>query len=139
METGVKEVELRDLWRRYKDDGDASARQRPVVAYQAKVERFDGSPTLLVLDEAWLFLDSPIFAARIREWLKTLRKKHVAVVFATQSLADIADSPIAPALIESCPTRIYLPNRGQTRRTWGNNMELGTEIKPDPTYYVVRR
>lgn len=73
-------------------------------------ERFDGKPTLLILDEAWLFLDSPIFAARIREWLKTLRKKNVAVVFATQSLADIADSAIAPALIESCPTRIYLPN-----------------------------
>ncbi len=55
-------------------------------------------------------LDAPLFAARIREWLKTLRKKNVAVVFATQSLADVADSAIAPALIESCPTRIYLPN-----------------------------
>jgi type IV secretion system protein VirB4 len=73
-------------------------------------ERFDGRPTLLVLDEAWLFLDSPLFAARIREWLKTLRKKNVAVLFATQSLADIANSAIAPALVESCPTRIYLPN-----------------------------
>jgi type IV secretion system protein TrbE len=73
-------------------------------------ERFDGRPTLLVLDEAWLFLDAPLFAARIREWLKTLRKNNVAVVFATQSLADIANSAIAPALIESCPTRIYLPN-----------------------------
>ena len=48
--------------------------------------------------------------ARIREWLKTLRKKNVAVVFATQSLADIERSSIAPALIESCPTRIFLPN-----------------------------
>jgi type IV secretion system protein TrbE len=73
-------------------------------------EQFDGGPSLLILDEAWLFLDSPIFAARIREWLKTLRKKNVAVVFATQSLADIATSSIAPALIESCSTRIYLPN-----------------------------
>jgi|CXWL01.1.fsa_nt_gi type IV secretion system protein VirB4 len=73
-------------------------------------EMFDGKPTLLILDEAWVFLDSPLFAARIREWLKTLRKKNVAVVFATQSLADIANSAIAPALVESCPTRIYLPN-----------------------------
>ena len=72
--------------------------------------RFDGRPTLLVLDEAWLFLDNPLFAGRIRDWLKTLRKKNVAVVFATQSLADIADSAIAPALIESCPQRIFLPN-----------------------------
>ena len=78
--------------------------------FQRLEERFDGRPTLLILDEAWVFLDSPLFAARIREWLKTLRKKNVAVVFATQSLADIADSNIAPALIESCPTRIYLPN-----------------------------
>jgi type IV secretion system protein TrbE len=84
----------------------------PVLTYLFhKLEaRFDGRPTLLIMDEAWLFLDSPLFATRIREWLKTLRKKNVAVVFATQSLADIATSSIAPAIIESCPTRIYLPN-----------------------------
>ena len=73
-------------------------------------DRFDGRPTLLILDEAWLFLDHPVFAARLRDWLKTLRKKNVAVVFATQSLADIEGASIAPALIESCPTRIFLPN-----------------------------
>ena len=39
-----------------------------------------------------------------------LRKKNVSVVFATQSLADIANCAIAPAIIESCPQRIFLPN-----------------------------
>ena len=73
-------------------------------------DRFTGAPTLLVLDEAWVFLDDPLFAGRIREWLKTLRKKNVSVLFATQSLADIQRSAIAPALIESCPTRIFLPS-----------------------------
>jgi len=84
----------------------------PVLTYlfHRLEERFDGAPTLLILDEAWLFLDDPLFAARIREWLKTLRKKNVSVIFATQSLADIAGSSIAPALIESCPSRIFLPN-----------------------------
>ena len=76
--------------------------------------RFDGRPTLLVLDEAWVFLDDPVFAERIREWLKVLRKKNVSVIFATQSLSDIATSPIAPALIESCPSRIFLPNARAT-------------------------
>lgn len=91
--------------------GTASA-VLPVLTYlfHRLEERFDGRPTLLILDEAWLFLDNPAFAARIREWLKTLRKKNVAVVFATQSLADIADSSIAPAIVESCPQRIFLPN-----------------------------
>ena len=73
-------------------------------------ERFDGAPTLLILDEAWLFLDHPVFASRIRQWLKTLRKKNVSVIFATQSLADIKDSTIAPAIVESCASRIFLPN-----------------------------
>ena len=84
----------------------------PVLTYlfHRLEARFDGRPTLLILDEAWLFLDDPLFAALIREWLKTLRKKNVAVVFATQSLADIETSTIAPALIESCPSRIFLPN-----------------------------
>ncbi|MFC3077842.1 conjugal transfer protein TrbE [Phenylobacterium terrae] len=71
---------------------------------------FDGRPTLLVLDEAWLFLGETAFAAKIREWLKTLRKKRVAVVFATQSLDDVAASAIAASLIESCPTQVFLPN-----------------------------
>ncbi len=73
-------------------------------------ERFDGKPTMLILDEAWVFLDDPEFAGRIREWLKTLRKRNVSVIFATQSLSDIANSPIAPAIIESCLSRIFLPN-----------------------------
>ena len=72
--------------------------------------RLDGSPTLIIIDEGWLVLDSPEFAAQLREWLKTLRKKNASVIFATQSLADIETSAIAPAIIESCLTRIFLPN-----------------------------
>ncbi|HEX8420985.1 MAG TPA: conjugal transfer protein TrbE, partial [Sphingomonas sp.] len=72
--------------------------------------RLDGSPTLIIIDEGWLVLDRPAFAAQLREWLKTLRKKNASVVFATQSLADIETSSIAPAIVESCPTRIFLPN-----------------------------
>ena len=72
--------------------------------------RLDGRPTLLIIDEGWLALDDPGFAAQLREWLKTLRKKDASVVFATQSLADIETSAIAPAIVESCPTRIFLPN-----------------------------
>src|SRR5207237_9529835 len=63
-----------------------------------------------VLGGAWGFLGTRWFAARSREGLKVLRKKNVAVGFATQSLADIADSSIAPAIIESCPQRIFLAN-----------------------------
>ena len=59
-------------------------------------DRFDGRPTLLIIDEGWLALDDKGFAGQLREWLKTLRKKNASVIFATQSLADIDGSAIAP-------------------------------------------
>jgi len=120
----------------------------PVLTYlfHRLEERFDGRPTLLILDEAWIFLDHPLFAARIREWLKTLRKKNVAVVFATQSLADIAESAIAPAIIESCPQRILLPNDRATEpqgraayERFGLNdrqIELVARATPKRHYYL---
>jgi type IV secretion system protein VirB4 len=72
--------------------------------------KFDGRPTLLILDEAWLFLDNTLFSRKIRDWLKTLRKRNVAVLFATQSLSDIENSSLKAILLESCPTKIFLPN-----------------------------
>jgi type IV secretion system protein TrbE len=107
---------------------------------------FDGSPTMLVLDEAWLFLGETGFAAKIREWLKTLRKKNVAVVFATQSLDDVVRSPIATTLIESCPTQIFLPNpralepaSADLYRLFGLNkrqLELLAFAAPKRSYYI---
>jgi len=112
-------------------------------------ERFDGAPTLLILDEAWLFLDDPVFASRIRQWLKTLRKKNVSVVFATQSLADIRESTIAPAIIESCPSRIFLPNPQATEpqiraiyESFGLNsrqIAIVAQAQPKRDYYYQSR
>jgi RNA polymerase sigma factor for flagellar operon FliA len=42
METNVKAVELRELWRRYKHDGDEQARERLVVAYSPLVKFIAG-------------------------------------------------------------------------------------------------
>ena len=42
METNVKAVELRELWRRYKEQGDERARERLVVAYSPLVKFIAG-------------------------------------------------------------------------------------------------
>src|SRR5881227_3946079 len=42
METNVKAIELRDLWRRYKSSGDTNARERLVVAYSPLVKYVAG-------------------------------------------------------------------------------------------------
>lgn len=123
----------------------------PVLTYlfQRLESRFDGRPTMLILDEAWVFLDNPIFADRIREWLKVLRKQNVSVIFATQSLSDIANSSIAPAIIESCPSRIFLPNdraeepqQRETYQAFGLNprqIEIIARATPKRDYYFQSR
>ena len=73
-------------------------------------QRLKGQPTLVVLDEAWLLLTNALFEEKIRDWLKTLRKANAAVIFATHSPTDILSSRIASAIVESCPTKIFLPN-----------------------------
>lgn len=84
----------------------------PVLTYLFRriEKRLDGSPSLIVLDEAWLMLGHPVFRAKIREWLKVLRKANCAVVLATQSISDAERSGIIDVLKESCPTKICLPN-----------------------------
>ena len=74
-------------------------------------ERFEqGRPTLLLLDEAWSFLDTPVFERRIRQWLKELRKLNVYVIFASQNIAEVLDSSISATIVQEVKTKIYLPN-----------------------------
>ncbi|VDC49827.1 conjugal transfer protein TrbE [Brevundimonas mediterranea] len=112
-------------------------------------DRLDGSPTLIIIDEGWLALDDEGFAGQLREWLKTLRKKNASVIFATQSLSDIDGSAIAPAIIESCQTRLLLPNERAIEpqitaiyRRFGLNdrqIEILARATPKRDYYCQSR
>ncbi|MEM7781012.1 MAG: VirB4 family type IV secretion/conjugal transfer ATPase [Pseudomonadota bacterium] len=73
-------------------------------------ERLDGEPTMILIDEGWKALDDEVFAGRIRDWLKTLRKRNALVGFATQSARDALESRISTALVEQTATMIFMPN-----------------------------
>jgi type IV secretion system protein VirB4 len=127
---------------------DALAAVLPCLVHTLEA-RFDGRPTLLILDEAWAYLRDGAFASQIQAWLKTLRKKNVAVVFATQELADVEASTIAATILEACPTRIFLANdRAREPRTRAFYEGLGLnarqialigEAAPKRDYYVQTR
>jgi len=70
----------------------------------------DGTPTMIILDEAWALIDNKVFVQKIKEWLKTLRKLNGMVVFATQSVEDATQSSISATLIQQTSTHIFLPN-----------------------------
>ena len=110
-------------------------------------QRLDGRPTLIILDEAWIMLTNSVFGAKVEEWLRTLRKKNAAVVLATQSLAEIANSPHRDVILESCPTKLYLPNpearnaaSRELYRRFGlsdRQIEIVAEATPKRHYYYV--
>jgi type IV secretion system protein VirB4 len=140
----VQAFEMEDLMRR-----PQAVRAVLPALFHVLDQRFTGAPTLLILDEAWLFLKESAFAAQIQDWLKTLRKRNVAVVFASQELADVEASPIASTIIEACLTRIFLPNdRAREPRSKAfyaalglneRQIELIADAIPKRDYYLSAR
>jgi type IV secretion system protein VirB4 len=121
----------------------------PVLLYLfRRIERaLHGQPAVIILDEAWLMLGHPAFRAKIREWLKVLRKANCLVLMATQSLTDAANSGILDVIVESTATKIFLPNiyardedTAALYRRMGLNARqieiLATAIPKSQYYYV---
>ena len=110
--------------------------------------RLDGRPTLVPIDEAWLFLKHPVWRDRIQDWLKTLRKKNAAVLLATQNLSDVCESEIASTILQACYTKIYLPNaeaaNENAKRFYTNaglnsrEIEIVQRAIPKREYYITQ-
>ena len=65
---------------------------------------------LMVVDEAWRYLQDPAVLSYLAEAAKTWRKKNAALVIATQSAVDVTGTAGAEALLESMPTKLFLAN-----------------------------
>jgi type IV secretion system protein VirB4 len=123
----------------------------PVLLYLfRRIEQsLDGSPTLVLLDEAWSYLQHTTFRNRLKDWLKTMRRKNAVVVMATQQVSDIANSEIADVVLENCPTKILLPNAEArnpgSREFYGRlglnerELELLQVSVPKQHYYVISK
>ncbi|MCA0404743.1 MAG: VirB4 family type IV secretion system protein [Proteobacteria bacterium] len=73
-------------------------------------ELLTGEPVMIFLDEGWRLLEDEVFAAFIKDKLKTIRKQNGIIGFGTQSAADIVRSRSANTLIEQSATNIFFPN-----------------------------
>lgn len=105
----------------------------------------DGTPTMIVLDEAWALIDNPVFGPKIKDWLKVLRKLNTFVIFATQSVEDAVKSKISDTLIQQTATQIFLPNLKATEiyRTSfmlsKKEFEIIKTTDPSSRYFVVKQ
>ncbi|MDR2778274.1 MAG: VirB4 family type IV secretion/conjugal transfer ATPase [Rickettsiales bacterium] len=105
----------------------------------------DGTPTMIILDEAWALIDNPVFAPKIKDWLKVFRKLNAFVVFATQSVEDATKSSISDTLVQQTATQIYLPNLKATEvyRTAfmlsEREFQLIKTTDPNTRYFLVKQ
>jgi type IV secretion system protein TrbE len=111
--------------------GELMKKGKPIVSFVLEylfhriMVLLDGTPTLLMVDEAWVFLDNPVFAAQIRDFLKTARKRNTYVLLSSQELEDARSSPIFSTIASCCMTKILLPNH---RARQSENRALYTEL-----------
>lgn len=43
-------------------------------------------PSIIVLDECWLFFDNPAFKDKLREYFKDMRKKNTSIILQRKTL-----------------------------------------------------
>lgn len=102
-------------------------------------------PTFIYLEECWFLFENPVFAERVRDWLKTLAKFGAFVVMATQSLEDmIADNrKFFASIRDNVATMIFLPNpKAGTRsmmEVYKREFGLSDEVIADIASSAVRR
>ena len=87
-------------------------------------QSLDGHKALIFLDEGWQLLDDPIFETRLRDWLKTIRKKNGLVGFGTQSASDVLQTRIGPTIVEQCRTQLFMPNFKADEEGYGRGFGL---------------
>src|SRR5216683_2716657 len=109
--------------------GERACAPATELVLHAVESRLTGAPTFIFVDEAWRTLNDPVSGEWLYEAIRTFRKRNAGIILATQSLTEIAASPYCNLLLESCPTKVFLPNpdaRGEHVR----NSYLGLGLSP---------
>ncbi|AHX05221.1 VirB4 family type IV secretion/conjugal transfer ATPase [Ehrlichia chaffeensis] len=92
-----------------------------VIVYyflHALINYLDGSPTVLVIDEAWI-LDY-VFTSdqEFDEWIEMMNKLNVVVVFAGENIPAIISSNIICRFNQHVETQVFMPNSVSTNKMY---------------------
>jgi len=107
--------------------------------------QLDGTPTIIVLEEGWKLLDTPMFAPQIKNWLQTLRKLNALVVFVTPNIENAVECSIGDTLVQQAATSVFLPNYKASRKHYCDAFKLSTReydvirtLEPESRCFLVK-
>lgn len=107
----------------------------------------DGRRTVVWTDEFARYLADPAFAAFSRSSLEFWRKKEAAFAAFTQSASQVLQSPIARAIVEQTPTKLFFPNPDADRSEYRDGLGLSErefrivkqELEPGSRSFLVKQ
>ncbi len=121
----------------------------PITMYLFHLTKglMDGRRLICWMDEFWKLLGDPTFQYFAKDGLKTARKKNGAFAFATQSVGDGLDSPIARDIVEQTSTKIFFPNGEARPEEYINVLGLSEreyllikqEIEPGSRQFLIKQ
>lgn len=108
----------------------------------------DGTPTIVVLDEAWNLVNNQLFAHDLPDWLDRLKAKNAMVIFASENVNNASKSQITQTLTERIATQIFMPNSeaeecsDSYQQIWGlseSEFEILKEINTIDKEFMLRQ
>lgn len=109
------------------------------------MHELDGTPSIIVMDEAWNLMDNPFFAPRIQGWLEAVSARNALVIFATESIEGASQSAISAEMFSKIATQIYLPDPspGEAYTTvFGlndNEFDLLSLMSPEQRHFMLKK
>ena len=71
----------------------------------------NGTPTLIVLDEGFSILDTPLFSARIAGWVDYLNQSNAASFIMTDAMEESAARPYTSVITAKAATLFVMPDK----------------------------
>ncbi|MBM3617929.1 MAG: hypothetical protein FJX23_05215 [Alphaproteobacteria bacterium] len=109
------------------------------------MHELDGTPAIIVMDEAWNLLDNPFFAPRIQGWLEAVSARNALVIFATESIEGASQSAISGEVFSKIATQIYLPDPAPGdayTEVFGlneNEFDLLSLMSPEQRHFLLKK
>lgn len=116
--------------------------RRIVFAYLLHriTQQLDGTPTIIVISDAWSLLDTSLLGPRLPSWLDVVRRKNGMAILTTEHGEQVARSPMTAYIAPKLATSLHFPDPDLTpafqevmqldSREWGVLNEPVTDHSP---------
>ncbi len=119
----------------------------PTAAYllQRMTAALDGTPTIIVLDEAWHLLANPLFAPQVDSWMDHLTQSNAMMIATTEQVDASVSYTFSNIISTKAATQLFLPERDPQPEYMSvlglsaNEMQYVSQIRTDERHVLVKR